>query len=463
MDLGARSLRTQRQGVELAGQNLANVNNPAYARQRLNIQTSTSINTGLGPQGTGVTATGIQQIRDTLVDKHILGETSVTSFLEAKQRALETLQHGLGERFTADALNGAEGIQTSQLSTSINEYFSALQGLSASPASLTARQSVNAAGQKLASGLNGAFNSLQQLGSELNNGVTDGVKSANELLQSIATLNKDISDAEGASGGVANDFRDARQQKLEELAKLVNFETSTDTGGNLNVAVGGQLLVSGRTIVDRLQSFDSGAGVLMVRAEGVGTPVSLTSGSIQGAISARDEVVAGYKTRLNAFAGELSSAVNTTHRPGYNLAGGTGADFFVGTDAASIKVNDAIRSDPRLLQASGASGEAGNNVVALALAQLQDAKRVSLGGQTFGEAYSGMAADLARDLSSANDSLGQQQIMENYLKAQRASLSGVSIDEEMTDLVRFEKAFQASAKLIATLSEMLEDVVNLKR
>jgi len=97
LNLGAQSLQVQRQGVEVAGHNLANVNNPAYARQRLRIQTSLPIPTPFGPQGTGAQVTGIQQLRSAIVDGQIQAETSVRGFLDAKQAALEFGQAIIGQ------------------------------------------------------------------------------------------------------------------------------------------------------------------------------------------------------------------------------------------------------------------------------------------------------------------------------------------------------------------------------
>lgn len=464
LDMGARSLRTQRQGLEVAGQNLANVNNPAYARQRLLIQTSLPLSSAIGSQGTGVEAAAIQQIRNTLLDRQVQSEASVSGYLKSQQSAMESLQRGLGERFDSQVLDaaGTEATSTS-ISAGLNKFFGALQGLSASPTSPTSRQNVIAAAQQLAARFNAADSRIGNLTADLNSSVEADATKVDGLLTSIATLSRDIAAAEGVSGTVANDLRDTRQQKIEELSGLVNVETATDGAGELTLTVAGNLLVSGKDVVDRLEAYDAGGGRMMLRLQSNGAAVTPTSGSLQGTIDVRDGAVTGLRQDLNDLAREIMNAVNAVHRPGFNLDGGTGEDFFVGTDAATMKVNSVLVGNVRLIQASGAVGETGANQVALALAQLQNQAQAGLGQQTFTDSYAATLGELSHSLSDLNSRAADQELMQQYLETRRASISGVSIDEEMTDIVKYEKAFQASARLVATLSEMLDEVVNLKR
>jgi flagellar hook-associated protein 1 FlgK len=118
---------------------------------------------------------------------------------------------------------------------------------------------------------------------------------------------------------------------------------------------------------------------------------------------------------------------------------------------------------PTLLQASGVSGTVGNNEVALALAQLAEKKHTGLTNQTFSEFYGQAVSGLGQALASTNTALSDQDAVEGMLLRQRDAVSGVSLDEEMTDLVKFQRAFEASAKLIATIDDMLSTVVNMKR
>src|SRR4030095_14812437 len=138
------------------------------------------------------------------------------------------------------------------------------------------------------------------------------------------------------------------------------------------------------------------------------------------------------------------------------LSGGTGENFFTGTNASDIAVNNVLVNDPGAIQAGGVAGAVGDNTVAVALAQLADQSLPALGNQTLLENYGQSVAQLGQALNGTNTQLTNQQIVERMLLRQRDSISGVSLDEEMTDLIKFQRAFEASAKLIVTIDEMLE-------
>jgi flagellar hook-associated protein 1 FlgK len=173
--------------------------------------------------------------------------------------------------------------------------------------------------------------------------------------------------------------------------------------------------------------------------------------------------LATLRSELNTLATGLITGINAIHRGGYDLQGNTGEDFFTGTDASSIKMNAVLVSDPKRLQASGVAGSAGDNQVALALAAAGNDPQTALGGVTFNQHYGQTVTRLARSLSATKESTASQTLLMATLKRERESVSGVSIDEEMTDLVKYQKAFEASARLITTINEMLQEVVNLKR
>ncbi|MBI5385918.1 MAG: flagellar hook-associated protein FlgK [Verrucomicrobia bacterium] len=466
LGIGMRSLQAQRQGIEVTGQNLANVNNPGYARQRLLVQSSVALPTEIGPQGTGADAVSIQQIRSSLVDRQITSESSVNAFLEAQQRALQYAESSLGEQIDRNAasVSGTSATNSggSGLSTSLNEFFNAFQSLSASPSSITERQSVITKGQTLASRFSQTDERLQELGRGLNESLGEDLVNANNLLKSIADLNDQIVGSEFA-GGVANDLRDLRQQRLEELAKIVNIESVQQANGAVNVSISGTQVVQDKNVADTLELYDAGNGQMLVRAATSDTPLTLTGGSVQGTIDARDGALASLRTQINDLAKQVISEVNAVHRAGFGLNNSTGEDFFSGTDASDIKVNARLTNDPTLIQASGAVDAPGDNTVALALAQLAMKRHASLGNHTFSERHGQTVAELGLALSTNNNRLTDQQLVQNMLTRQRDSVSGVSIDEEMTELVKFQKAFEASARLVSTIDEMLDTVVNLKR
>jgi flagellar hook-associated protein 1 len=469
LNLGIRSLSTQQQGMEVSGHNLANVNNPAYARQRLSIQTSVSLPTTLGPQGTGAEAVAITQIRSALLDRQVQSETSISGSLTAQQQALQLLQSDLGQQIDRQAI-GAEGTTAAQgsgssqgLAEGLSDLFSAFQSVSTNPTSMAERQVLVITAQRITSQFNQVAQRLSNTERSLNESLQTDVDQANQAIQDIAKLNEQITATEVGGAGQANDLRDQRQKKLEELAKLVNFTSTSLPSGAIDISIGGVSMTSGAQVIDRVETYDAGNGQLMVRAQTAGTSLALSSGSIQGTIEVRDGETATLKRDINDLATRLVDRVNTLHRNGYGLTGTTGEDFFTGTDATSINVNSRLVTDPALIQASGTVGATGDNQVMLALAQLANERLPEFNAQTFNERYGQSVAALGESLASLNTQIDNQDAVSKMLLQQRDSLSGVSLDEEMTDLIKYQKAFQASARLITTLDTMLDTIVNLKR
>ena len=464
LNLGARALEAQRTGVEITGQNIANVNTPGYARQRVQLQTNVGIPTSAGMEGTGVYIAGIQQIRSSLVDGQMQSELSVGSYWLSQQNALQFAQGDLGEYIDnqTQGLSGSSPTGTSAqgLGAQLDGLFNAFQSVATSPSSMPERQALMNQAQTLAARFNQISGQLSSLHDALNTSINTDVSSANSLLKDIADLNGQIANAE-LGGDTANDLRDMRQQKLEDLSKLVNIQTSTASDGTVDISVGGTTLVSGRQLQDTLQTYDAGGGQLLVRTTTGGTALTLTGGSISGTIDARDGALATLRNSLNSLASNLITAVNNVHRAGFGLNGSTGADFFTGTDAAAIGVNSALVDDPSLIQASGTNGATGDNSVALQLAQLATQQNAGLGNQTFSDAYSQTVSGLGQSLSDANTQSANSDAVQSMLQKQRDSVSGVSIDEEMSNLVQYQKAYDASARIVTTVAQMLDTVLTM--
>jgi flagellar hook-associated protein 1 len=467
LGLGARALQVDQEGVAVAGQNLANANNTGYSRQVLNLQTSAPVDGGNGTEGTGVEAAGIEQIRNSILDQQIQGETSITSYLQSQQSALQDAEAGLGEQLQADAstssTSGTTGVgSTGGLASSLQGLFNAFQTLSTSPSSVSDRQAVISQAQELAGGFKQATQGLAGLRTQLNGSLQSGLANANDLLTSIAGLNQQIAVTEASTGGTANDLRDLRQQKVESLAQLVDCQTAAGNNGAVDISVGGQLLVTDSTVADKLQSYDAGGGQLLVQTKTGGASVTLSGGSVQGTIEARDNALSSLQTGLNNLASQLISSVNAVYSPGYDLHGNTGASFFSGNDASNIGVNTTLVSDPTTLQAAGLAGAAGDNQVALALAQLGGAAQAALGNQTFSQNYASTVTALGSAIQSVSDQLADHQVIQKSLTQQRTSASGVSLDEEMTNLLTYQRAYEASAHLVSTVNQMLTDLIAMK-
>ncbi len=466
LNMGARSMSVQRAGVEVAGQNLANVSNPAYARQRVAISTSITVQSEVGPQGTGSEVTNITSMRNAILDSQIQAEASTHGMLQAQQTALQYAQAALGTQIDRMA-SGAEGATAAQgvggghgLGDSLSQLFNAFQSLSANPTSMAERQTLMMKADGLASQFRQLDSRIGSLNNQLNQTIDSEVVSVNQALINIASLNDKITRMEAISGGTANDLRDMRQAQIEELAKYVKLDLSNGSGGAINVAIAGVDMITNNQVVETVETYQVGSKTY-IRAESTDAFLDIKGGSIQGTIQARDVALEDVRASVNNIANILIAQVNATHAAGFSLNGSTGAQFFTGADAATIGVNANLINDPSLIQASGVNGATGDNQVALQLAQLSQTEFIY--GQTLTQAYGQTVATFGQALSTVNNDLANQDTVDKMLHSQRDSIGGVSLDEEMTDLTRFQKAFQASARLITTVDEMLDTLVNMKR
>jgi flagellar hook-associated protein 1 FlgK len=415
----------------------------------------------VGQEGTGVQVTTIQQTRDSLLDSQVRDENSVGSYWTAQQSALNNTQTELGELLGSNA-STASGTDTSTgLSTQLSDLFNAFQSVASDPTSLAQRQTLISQAQTLASSFNQASTRLSGIQSNLNTSIQDDVNSANQLMSDIAQLNGQISVAEAGTNNTANDLRDLREQKLETLSNLGNFQVTTSADGTLSISGGGTQFVSGSQVASSLATQDR-QGNLFVISTADNSDVSFSTGSIQGKIDVRDGALSDLQKGLDTLASQLISQVNSIYSKGYDLNGNTGADFFTGTGAADIGVNADLQADPSQVQAAGAAGATGDNSVALALGQLATTAQAGLNNQSFGDAYGLLVNSLGNSLSNANDQVTNSQTVSNMLLTQRDSVSGVSMEEELTNLMNFQKAYQASSQIITTVNQMLETLVSMK-
>lgn len=460
LNMAARAMDTQQAGIEVTGQNLSNVNNPNYSRQVLQISTSSPVATNIGIEGTGVQATGVQQIVSQVLNTQIQAENSASSYWQTQQQALQFAQANLGQQISSASSGSGESSQG--IASALSNFFNDLQTLSTEPNSLSERQVVLGDAGTLASQFNQVSQQLGSLTSQLNTQLQSDVTNGNQLLSSIASLNNQIASAQLNTNSSPNDLLDEREKDIEDLANLTNISVAPQTNGTVNISIGGVQMVSGGNVTDTMQVYNAGGGQMLVKATTAGTPLTLTGGSIAGEIDARDGPVATLSSNLNTLATQLINAVNAVHKTGYSLTGSTNALFFSGSDASNISVNQALVNNPALIQTSGVQGDTGDNTVALQMAQLANQLNAGLNNQTFSQSYDGTVAEIGQSLSSANNEVGDQQTVQQMLQQQRSSISGVSLVEEMGNLSAYQNAYEASAHMMTTVDQMLQELLSIQ-
>ena len=463
LEMARQSLQVAQHGVQLAGHNLANAANPAYARQRLQIETAETIPSPIGAEGTGAQVTGYHQIRDQIVDRSIIFESSISSYLQEKERSLTQMETYLGQTIDRQSSANSSGTVGSStggqygLAEGMAEFFNTFQSLSVSPSSTADRQVAMLKARQLADKFKDLDSRLLTLKSRLNEEVSAQAEEVNKLLAQIAELSNDIKQSE-IGNARANEVRDRRQEKLEALAKLTDIQvTDTET---FNVSVNGVTFVHASVLIDSFKAVADGNGSYQLTSAITGGVIGINSGKLKGILATRDTSITSLRSKISLLAQHLITEVNARHSAGKALDGSTGRAFFTGTDGSNISVNTALEDDPRLIQVSG-NGDAGDNTVALNLARLAGVPLAALGNRTFSDHYNVTVTSFGQELSDVKTRIGDQAVLDQMLTSQRESVSGVSVDDEMTHLITFQRAYQASSRLIGVLDELLLDTIQM--
>lgn len=457
--VNSKALSAQARGIEVAGRNMANVNNVNYARERVVLGDRGTFMTATGPQSSGVEAMGVTQIRDSLLDQQVLREVSLKAALDTAQSGLQNAQAGLGEQIDSASSTSATG-GSNGISASLTNFFNAFQSLAGNPTDVGQRQTLVREAGILTDRIQLTDTRLAQNQSDLTTQATGDVATVNTDLQNIADLNQKIAQFEANVPGSATDLRNERQAALEDLAGKMSFETCPQPGvaGQIQVyaydGTGAKVvLVDGQNVTGPV-TFDG----TNVQAGATPTALALSGGSIKGALDTRDGAVQTLRNNIDTLVAQLVTSVNAA----YNPTGATG-NFFApaGTTAASIQLAGGLTAAN--LKASD-GGAAGDNTIALAVANLANKTFSVAGGDlidgTLSQHFSSAVTDLGQTLSGVNSRGGDEANIEKLVRAQRDAVSGVSLDEETADLMKYQRAFQASSRVIQTIDSMLNTVIN---
>jgi flagellar hook-associated protein 1 FlgK len=472
--MGSQALNAQQIAVQTIGNNISNANTPGYVRQRATLTTLETEGTG-GELGNGVQVTGIQNLSSSLLDTLVQQSLSSQGYADNQANDTSTVQDALGEQFTAASSSSSSGTTISgsgPIQDAMTNFFGAMQSLAASPTSAAARTTVVQDAQTLASAIGDAYSRLQSTQSQVATDASTLTTQINQLSTSIASLNQQITAVQSASGQPPNDLIDNRQEDIEQLAGLVNITTSTNSNGSVNVALTDnpsvQLVVGDNgggagTSQSLSVNYDpTSATPLTVVASstgnlGAGVP---SEGSLGSDLDVANNVIGspeadgntGILGSLDTITNALISQVNTQNAAGYDLNGQQGGAIFTGSGAATIAVSSSVVSSPSLIAAGNGTGTLdGSN--AQAMANLENSSTII-------PAFQSMVSGVGQTVDTANTNQSTQDQITTSLQNQRNSISGVSIDEEMTNLISYQQAYDASARFITTISSLYSTLVN---
>lgn len=452
LEMARTALQAHQRATDVAGHNIANANTRGYSRQVLQLAANApyalpdlTSPSQVGQVGTGVSVQDIQRVRDGFLDLQARAEHSRLGRWEARRGGLQQLE----VIFLEPSTTGLRSV--------LDAFWGAFQDLAAYPESTAVRATVVDAGRALAEAVRHVYDQLVALRKNLDSSVTTRAAEVNRLAAEVAALNGQIQSVV-AFGQKPNDLLDRRGVLLEDLAKMLDIQTVPDASGAVSVISGGVPLVDG-TRPHALNAVPNPANDNLSDLvwSSTGTQAAVRGGNLAGFLELRDQTVPAYLADLEAIVSTVVAQVNARHQAGFGLDGSTGFNFFnPASTAASLALNPAVEADPARIAAS-ASGAPGDGSNALAIADLRLATVLS--GGTIDDYYRGMVGRLGLQTQEAVR-LGQTtEALLLQIDQQRAAVSGVSLDEEMANLIRSQHAYNAAAKLVRVVDEMLETVI----
>lgn len=461
MDTGKRSLMNSQTALQTVGHNIANKSTEGFSRQRVELTTNTPINEGKLQIGMGARAGVVTRVNNPWLEKQIQKEGMSMGFQESR----------------SNALSRVEQIYNEQANKGLNQYmtdfFNSFRELSNNPESLASRTMVRESSTAMVKDFGRVVDQLKAVQDDLDGQVKTTVDEINQVSKEIASLNEKIQMVE-VQGTPANDERDRRDLLLKKLGEKIDITWAEGKEGMVTVTAGRTaILVSGTGSLelqaqvtnkrDRAEVFFMGTA---------GTPANITEqisgGRLGGALDVRDHVIEDLMKHVDNLAYTLAKEVNAAHIEGFDKSGRSGVLFFdmpesVNGAASSLGVNKTILNDVGRISAGAQSGAAGDNTVANVISNIQYRQVMDGGSSTLDDYYSTQVGQIGAITQRAAKAQESQKNVLNQLTNIRESISGVSLDEETTKMIEFQKTYDASARLIKTADEMFDTVLNLKR
>ncbi|QMV17505.1 flagellar hook-associated protein FlgK [Granulicella sp. 5B5] len=444
--LGA--LNASQGGIQVTNNNIANANTAGYTEEVVDLQTAAPVQDGTVQLGGGVALQGYTSVRDELLQMQLQQQTSSQGSADAQTNAMQQIE----PLFTTSS---------DDIGTEMSTLFSSLSALATDPTDTASRQAVLSAGQGLASAFNTASNTLtsQQVG--LNTQVTQDVGQVNRLTQQIAALNPQIVASHqtdpAENGGTLQDQQD---QLIQQLSALTNVQvTQTNNGVTLATGNGTPLVVGSQSY--SLQTSTSADGSTQVLDQsGDNITSSLQGGDLGGTIQVRDQTIPNILGQLDTLANQVGTAFNSAQTSGFGQSGNAGTDFFnlpanVSGSAASISL---ALTDPTQVAASsdGTPGSSGN------LADFAAIQTTALpGGSTPTNTYANLVYQVGNLSATATAESSATAASILQINNQISSESGVSIDQETTNLIKYQQSYQAAAQVVNVVNGLFTATMNM--
>lgn len=467
LHLASKALAVHQRAMETAGHNIANAYTKGYSRQIVSNTAGeplriSQIETGFLHMGTGVKISDITRARDIFLDRQVRVQSWVSGRWEMKRGVLSQIENIFAEP------------SDSGLASSISRFLNSWHDLVSNPESTAIRSTVREQARSMANAFNESYMYMARVQADINENIKAMVTEANTYIEEIAELNEQINEAT-AVGSPPNDLLDKRDLLVDKLSSLIDIRVVPASNNQVNIFVVGRTLVresEATTIVADPEPASSALDgqarlVSVVWSDDLTAQVELTDGKIKGLLDLRDTTVVNYAGKLNILADALITEFNGIHGGGYGLNGSTGINFFEGTNAMDIQISQDIIDDLDNIAAAEedptSSSGPGDSRNASLLAQLKEGNTHAdpdIDGSTYQDYFTGIIASIGVESAEAIRVQENQEFLLAQLEERRQSVSGVSIDEEMANMIMYQRAYEASARVVTIMDEMLEIIIN---
>jgi len=447
LNLAKNTLLSQQMAMQIIGHNVANAQTEGYVRQ-------VPVITPMPGALQGTIRSGIGQGAILSAVKRL--QNSFLAVQQNRQMALLGQERGANE-----ILSQVEAIFTefgeSGLVDTLNQLFSAFAQIAIDPASLAPRQEAVVRAQMVADILNDRVQNMYDLRTEIDARLTDNIREANELAHQIVGFNTKITEA--SNDAVRNDLKSLREAAMSRLAELTGAYSIEQENQQIDVMIGGHRMVQlGEVIELTLEPDGASPGMHKVCLGEVEDPQGL-GGVIRGRLDARDAQIIEYIQRLDTFVATLVDELNTIHQSGFDLYGAAGGNFFEydpTAPAATLTVTSSIVADPSTIAAAKVNDASGDGANASEMGQIRTTKLFEGGLVDASGYYADLIGQIGTDAMAAADMMQAREVVVNNLRANYQSLSGVSLDEEATNLLRYQQIYTAATRLIQVSMEMMD-------
>jgi len=451
LNSGRTSLQTNQKAIEITGLNIANVNTEGYSRQSPNLTPYPALNFGDFFIGTGVTVGTVARSHDVFLDGQIKDKSAEFGKENSMINTLAELERSIG-------------IGDGSISDEFDQFFDAWRQLSTNPGGEVERQQVLQRGELIGNAFANVYNETQQVVKNINNTVVSKIDGVNLRLDEIAQLNNRIASLE-LSGQSANADRDRRDLLLKQLSESIGSNSFETSNGTVSVHLAnGMPLVEGNEATHIVGVYSGTVVNLELEFGTANITLDRTAlgGEFRGLYEVRDVMIPDVVNRLDQLAFTFANEVNAQHALGTDLNGNPGQDFFVAPaavadSASSLTMNITTTNEI----AAGTSAAPGDNTNALAILQLE--QQQLLGNDTLVSYYGKIAATVG--VETARNRQAVQGFEDSLIQLQnlRDGIDGVSLEDEMINLMQYQKGFESSAKFLSVVDEMMDTLLTLKR